>query len=92
MVLDAIYQGTFSVEAFSRPNDPEYNKLTKNIEALSLKVKELLGDENSSLVDELLNQVYASQCMESETSFKTGFAAGVDIQQDILKELIKIKN
>lgn len=82
MVLDAIFQGTFSVESFSRPKDPEYKELRKSIDELSFRVKDLLGTENSRLLDELLSQVYAAQYMEAEACFKGGFSAGLQLQRE----------
>lgn len=91
MILDAIFQGTFSVESFSCPKDPEYKELTRSVEELSIKVKELLGTENSKLLDDLLNKVYASQYMEAKAFFKAGFAAGIDLHNDVVKELISLE-
>ena len=90
MVLNSIFQGTFSVESFSRPKDPEYKELTKSIDELSLKVKELLGEKNSGLVDDLLNQVYASQYLEAQACFRGGFAAGMELQKEAATELLSL--
>ena len=87
MVLDAIFQGTFSVESFSRPKNPEYKEITKKIEIQIDKIKQTLGPENSHLLDELLNQVYASQYMEAEACFRGGFAAGMELQKEAALEL-----
>ena len=87
MVLDAIFQGTFSVESFSRPKNPEYKEITKKIEVQIGKIKSILGPDNSQLLDELLNPVYASLYMEAEACFRGGFAAGMDLQKEAALEL-----
>ena len=87
MVLDAIFQGAFSVESYSRPKNPEYKEITKNIEIQIDKIKQTLGPDNSQLLDELLNQVYASQYMEAEVCFKGDFAAGMELQKEAELEL-----
>ena len=87
MVLDAIFQGTFSVESFSRPKNPEYKEITKKIEVQIENIKKILGPDNSQQLDELLNQVYASQYMEAEACFRGGFAAGMELQKEAALEL-----
>ena len=90
MVLDAIFQGTFSVESFSRPKNLEYKEITKKIEIQIDKIKQTLGPENSHLLDELLNQVYASQYMEAQACFRGGFAAGMELQKEAATELLSL--
>ena len=87
MVLDAIFQGAFSVESFSHPKNPEYKEITKKIEIQIDKLKKTLGPDSSQLLDELLNQVYASQYMEAEACFRGGFAAGMELQKEAALEL-----
>ena len=91
MILDSIFQGDFSVELFPTPCQSEYQKLNRSIETLSMQIKDLLGREKGEMLDELLNQVYASQYMEAQSCFKIGFAAGVDLQRDIEAELNGMK-
>ena len=88
MILESIFSGDFSIETFSRPSDPEYQKLCKEISAL-LDTIEQQDPQQADIVKELLSKVYDAQYLEDIHMFKIGFAAGMTVQQeagDLLKE------
>lgn len=82
MILKKIFDGGFALEDFPRPKDPKYQQLTQSIRQLSEQIKEQLSNEDGELLDELLGQVYESQYVEVEQSFKIGFSAGLQLQRE----------
>ena len=88
MILESIFSGDFSVETFSRPEGPEYQKLTKEISAL-LDTIEQQDPQHADVVKELLSKVYDAQYLEAIHMFKIGFAAGMTLQQETTELLQK---
>ena len=82
MILDSIFSGDFSAETFSRPADPEYQKLCKEISAL-LDTIEQQDSQQAEIVKELLDKIYDAHYLESTHLFKIGFAAGMTLQQEV---------
>ena len=86
MILEAIFSGDFSIETFSRPEDPEYQKLCKEISDL-LDTIEQQDPHQAEIVKELLSKVYDAQYLEAIHMFKIGFSAGMTLQQEVGKLL-----
>ena len=89
MILDAIFSGDFSIENFSRPTDPEYQKLCEEISNL-MDSLEQQDSQQAAAIKELLSKVYDAHYLETARIFKLGFAAGLTLQQeagDLLKDI-----
>ena len=89
MILESIFSGDFSIETFSRPADPEYQKLCKEISDL-LDAIEQQDPQHAETIKELLSKVYDAQYLEAIHMFKIGFAAGMTLQQETCNMLRKI--
>ena len=89
MILESIFSGDFSIETFSRPADPEYQKLTKEISAI-LDTIEQQDSQQAETVKELLSKVYDAQYLEAIHMFKIGFAAGMTLQKEIHDALVQM--
>ena len=89
MILESIFSGDFSIETFSRPADPEYQKLTKEISVL-LDTIEQQDSQHAETVKELLSKIYDAQYLEATHMFKIGFTTGLALQQEATEFLKEI--
>ena len=82
MLLDSIFKGDFSIEEFSRPTDPKYQELSKEISMMIDTIESQQNPQQADAVKELLIKVYEAQYIEAGRIFKIGFAAGLTLQQE----------
>ena len=87
MILEAIFRGDLSIDNFSYPTDSEYRQTAATVSSMTGKLKEKLSPEDFALLEQLLNQINATQYLESIACFRTGFAVGVELQREIEQEL-----
>ena len=88
MILDTIFRGDFSLDSFTYAEDPEYKSHSHKISELSSQLAEKLGPDKL-LLDDLLNEVYAAQYLETAACFRIGVATGLELHKEITYELKK---
>ena len=81
MILDSIFNGDFSIEEFSRPQNSEYQELCSEISNIIDGI-EKQDTQHTEIVKNLLSKIYESHYIETCQIFKIGFAAGLTLQQE----------
>lgn len=87
MVLEAIFRGNFSPAEQAYPTDPEYQKLNLEVCNLCDQLSQELSPANQKILNKLITMIYNAQCIESESCFMLGFAAGMEVQREATKQL-----
>ncbi len=91
MILEAMFRGDFAPVEQVYPEDSEYRKALKSIEALMQQLSQKLPPEDYQMVEAILSHYGTAQYIEDEAHFKLGFSVGLALQCEAEKELNKMR-
>ena len=83
MILEDLWSGRFYPAETVVPTTPEYREVNREISENIERLKTQLTKEQSTLVEQILEQIALSHSMELESQFCFGFAAGIRLQQEV---------
>ena len=83
MILEDLWSGKFYPAETVVPTTPEYREVNREISENIERLKTQLTKEQSTLVEQILEQIALSHSMELESQFCFGFAAGIRLQQEV---------
>lgn len=83
MILEDLWSGRFYPAETVVPTDPKYREINREISENIERLKTQLTKEQSTLVEQILEQIALSHSMELESQFCFGFAAGIRLQQEV---------
>lgn len=82
MILDAIYNGEFSLVDKAPPSTAEYKQaLARFKQALEVLSQGLTAEQNAQL-EEVLSSKNALFSLEEDEQFKVAFSAGVQLERE----------
>ena len=83
MILEDLWSGRFYPTETVVPTTPEYREVNREISENIERLKTQLTKEQSTLVEQIMEQIALSHSMELESQFCFGFAAGIRLQQEV---------
>lgn len=83
MILEDLWSGRFYPAETVVPTTPEYREVNREISENIERLKTQLTKEQSTLVEQIMEQIALSHSMELESQFCFGFAAGIRLQQEV---------
>lgn len=83
MILEDLWSGRFYPAETVVPTTPEYREVNREISENIERLKTQLTKEQSTLVEQIMEQIALSHSMELENQFCFGFAAGIRLQQEV---------
>ena len=83
MILEDLWSGKFYPAETVVPTTPEYREVNREISENIERLKTQLTKEQSTLVEQIMEQIALSHSMELESQFCFGFAAGIRLQQEV---------
>ena len=91
MILESIFRGNLSAVDLVCPTDPEYKQLSQEVVDLNDHLSNILSPEGKAILDQMIGKIYSAQLLETETYFTFGFAAGAEMQREILRHIQVLK-
>ena len=87
MILESIFRGNFTPLDLVVPDDPDYKKLNLEIANLRDHLSAKLTQDECTLLDTLIQNIYNAQLIECETYFTFGMSAGLQLQKEAAEQL-----
>ena len=91
MILESIFRGNLSAVDLVYPDNPEYKRLSQEVVDLNECLGSILSPEGKEILDQMIGKIYSAQLIETETYFTFGFAAGAEMQREILQHIQVLK-
>ena len=90
MILKDLWSGRFYPAETVVPTDPKYREINRGISESMEHLKAQLPREQFTLVEQILEQMTLAHSMELESQFCYGFAAGIRLQQEVVRLIQKV--
>ena len=90
MILEDLWSGRFYPAETVVPTTPKYREVNREISENIERLKAQLSREQFALVEQVLEQITLSHSMELESQFCFGFAAGMQLQVEVMALLLHI--
>ena len=90
MILEDLWSGRFYPAETVVPTDPKYREINRGISESMEHLKAQLSWEQFALVEQILEQMTLAHSMELESQFCYGFAAGIRLQQEVVRLMQKV--
>ena len=90
MILEDLWSGRFYPAETVVPTDPKYREINRGISESMEHLKAQLSREQFALVEQILEQMTLAHSMELESQFCYGFAAGIRLQQEVVRLIQKV--
>ena len=88
MILKDLWSGRFYPAETVVPTTPKYREVNREISENIERLKAQLSQEQFALVEQVLEQITLSHSMELESQFCFGFAAGMQLQVEVMALLL----
>ena len=88
MILEDLWNGRFYPAETVVPANPEYREVNREISENIERLKAQLTQEQFALVEQILEQITLAHSMELESQFCFGFAAGMQLQVEVMALLL----
>ena len=90
MILEDLWSGRFYPAETVVPTDPKYREINREISEKMERLQAQLPWEQFALVEQILEQMTLAHSMELESQFCYGFAAGIRLQQEVVRLIQKV--
>ena len=91
MILESIFRGDLSAVDLVCPTDPEYKQLSQEVVDLNDRLSNILSSESKEILEQMIGKIHSVQLLETEAYFTFGFAAGAEMQREILRHMQALK-
>ena len=91
MILESIFRGNLSAVDLVYPDDPEYNRLNQEVVVLCDQLFSMLTTENKEILNQIINNIYSAQLIETESYFTFGFSLGAEMQKENIQQLSSLQ-
>ena len=88
MILEDLWSGRFYPAETVVPANSEYREVNREISENIERLKAQLTREQFTLVEQILEQMTLAHSMELESQFCFGFAAGTQLQVEVMALLL----
>lgn len=88
MILEDLWSGRFYPAETVVPTSPEYREVNREISENLERLKAQLPREQFTLVEQIQEQMTLAHSMELENQFCFGFAAGTQLQVEVMALLL----
>ena len=92
MILESIFRGNLSAVDLVCPTDSEYKQLSQEVADLNERLDYMLSPEGKEILKQMISKIYSAQFIETESYFSFGFAAGAEMQREILCHVQMLKD